>query len=117
MRQVYDVAMLTYMAPSIMEVLVFLDITSTYIVPLKTNDKENNWAMVFGWGSDEPTSSLYGKIAYQPKNSLMQDYNIDWLMPINDNGEVDDTEISIVTTADIDYLTKQWKRIKKERKL
>lgn len=102
---------------NIMKALEFLDKTSTYIVPLDADDEKNNWAMVFGWIDDGDTSDIYGKIAYQPKNSLMREYDIDWLMPVDKNGEVDDTEMIISTADDIDYLIDSWDRIKREREL
>lgn len=79
----------------------------TYYWLLGTDDAANNWAIVLGWNdgfeaneTDDCTDGtwrLCSKLAYQPKNSIMQcDYGIDWIMPYNEEtGDVDDTEISI----------------------
>ena len=41
------------------------------------------------------------KFAYQPRTSLMQEYDIDWLMPYDEEtNEVDDTEIPISDNMD-----------------
>ena len=78
------------------------------------------WAICFSWMDYDNTGDfkLYGKVAYQPKNSMMQcDYDIDWIFPINSNGDCDDTEILINLSSidsDIDYLLDNWKRIEKE---
>ena len=58
---------------------------------------------------------LYAKLAYQPTNSLMQEYDIDWLMPTDENGEVDDTELAVgdkPNDFDIDWWIKNWKYFK-----
>lgn len=106
------------------------DIQTTCWVRLKDDD-ENTWAVVIGWqGGYEHRQSDYSigeywlcaKVAYQPKRSLMQEYDIDWLMPYDEaSGEVDDTETSISADAfideTIDWMEKEWKRIATEREL
>ncbi len=65
-------------------------------------DPENNWAIVIGWQDGyEPDPAnpfkdgeyqLCIKLAYQSRLSIMQcDFDVDWLMPMDENGEVDDT--------------------------
>jgi hypothetical protein len=68
-------------------------------------DNENDW-------------KLYAKLAYQPTNYIMQEYDIDWIMPYDaETGEVDDTELMIGTSvneADVDWLLEQWERFQRE---
>lgn len=49
---------------------------------------DNNLAIVFGMNSDD---LLAVKIAYNC-DDLQYDYDIDWLMPVNSEGDVIDTE-------------------------
>lgn len=65
------------------------------------NDKE--YAVVMGWndGFAEDKPTLCMKLAFLPTNSLMSEYDIDWLMPYDEQGEVDDTEMSIESEDDI----------------
>ena len=52
---------------------------------------------------------ICAKLACQPVNSLMQEYDIDWLMPYDEKtGFVDDNEITVDgdTDAVIDWLLK-----------
>ena len=69
-------------------------------------DDSKNWAVVLGWcdGFDENevddcmdgTYRMCVKLAYQSVNSVMQcDYDIDWCMPYDENGEVLNAEFSI----------------------
>ena len=77
----------------------------------------NRWAIAIAWMDWENTNNwqLYGKVAYQPSNSIMQcDYDIDWMMPMADDGEIDDTEIYVGSVNDADDLLKTWNRIKRE---
>lgn len=86
----------------------------TYCWILDTDENNNDWAIVLGWAygfeADETDDCMDGKwrlctkLAYQPNNSLMQcDYDIDWLMPYNEeSGEVDDNEISIYPDTNIE---------------
>lgn len=98
----------------------------TYHWNLDVDDKQNQWAIVLGWSDgfeedpkDDCTDGTYrlcAKLAYQPTNSIMQcDYNIDWLMPYDEEtGEVDDNELSIYPNDDakeiIDWLLKCYER-------
>ena len=75
----------------------------------------NRWAIVIAYMdyNDNDEWELYGKVAYQPSNSGMQEYDIDWVMPYNE-ADVDDTEITIGdAVSSADYLLKEWARIKK----
>lgn len=86
----------------------------TYYWILGTDENNNDWAIVLGWAdgfeADETDDCMDGtwrlctKLAYQPNNSLMQcGYDIDWLMPYDEeNGEVDDNEISIYPNTNIE---------------
>jgi len=85
------------------------------------NLKRNNgklWAICIAWMDYENKGeeSLYGKIAYQPTNSLMQcDYDIDWLYPIADDGECDVCEYEILSgnvEQVVDLLLEDWERMK-----
>ena len=82
---------------------------------LDIDDDDNDWAIVLGWGEgwDDPTDScckghyrIMAKVAYQPNNSGMQsDYDIDWLMPYDEEtGEVDDCDYAIYAEDDDDKL-------------
>ena len=87
--------------------------------------KQNVWAIVLGYSDGfepEPNNpyrkgdcNLCIKLAFQPNNSVMQcDYDIDWLMPYEDNGDVDDTELTLSEGDDlneaVDWLFNQFKR-------
>lgn len=82
----------------------------------------NRWAIVFAWMDydDNGDWALYGKMAYQPTNSLMQEYDIDWIMPSAENGDVYDTEIEIadehgqLSVYDVEWIIKSWDRYRKE---
>ena len=90
-----------------------LEQTETYCYYLDDHDEKNNWALVFGYPDDY--DDVCGKVAYQPRNSMMQEYGIDWLMPYDeDNGDVWDTEIHISDTKDIEWLLEQWLMIREE---
>ncbi len=86
------------------------------------------WAIVIGWMDgfeDEGISDykrddcrLCGKVAYQSTNSVMQEYDYDWLMPYDENtGEVWDTDTSIDSDGNIDscidWWLSEWEEIKK----
>ena len=90
------------------------DHEGTWRVPLGKIG-QNRWAIVVAWMDydDNDKWRLYGKVAYQPVNSIMQcDYDIDWCYPTNDEGECDDTEISISDESDIDWLIGEWDRVR-----
>lgn len=84
--------------------------TMYFSLGIINNDR---YAIVFTRDED---NTLWGKVAYQSVNSIMQcDYDIDWLMPYNkDTGEVDDTEINIESIRDIQWLIDEAERIVKE---
>lgn len=102
------------------------DLSSTYIIPLDYIDG-NRWALVFAfqdgyepkYSEDGKGNSVCGKVAYQPRNYIMQEYDIDWLMPYdNDNNEVDDTETTIGISDikdSVNYLLEEWNRIKNSK--
>lgn len=105
--------------------------SGTYFWELDIDDDENDWAFVLGWqdGFDEEpddpftdgTWRLCVKLAFQSNRSVMQcDYDIDWLMPYDEEtGDVDDTEVSLYQDSnlefEVDWLWKQYERIKKEK--
>ncbi len=104
------------------EALKAKDHESTWFHTLEIKDGKR-WAIVFAWmdWDNENIWRLYGKVAYQTTNTLMREYGMDWDMPTTDEGEVDDTEVSLayedsesVSEADIDYLLKEWERMEKE---
>ena len=79
------------------------------------------WAVVLGWvdgyetkdkDSDYVFSTLRicGKVASLRNNSVMSEYDIDWLMPADEDGEIIDTETSIESDADIDDAIKFWQK-------
>lgn len=92
---------------------------STWIFDLVTHNGKR-WALVAAWMDydDDDDWRVYAKLAFQPTNSLMQEYDIDWLMPYDEeSGEVDDTELSVGSEPndfDIDWWLEQWERFKKE---
>ena len=99
-----------------------MEFDATYMYHLAYDDSNNEWAIVFGWEYDEDFwgvdedehRMVVGKVAYQPINSLMKEYDIDWLMPnIKDTDEVWDTEITVEDRSDLDWLVNEWEDIKK----
>ena len=97
-----------------------MDFDSTYMYHLAYDDNNNEWAIVFGWVNDNyyedevDQNWVVGKVAYQPVNSLMKEYDIDWLMPnIKDTDEVWDTEITVEDRGDLKWLVNEWEAIKK----
>lgn len=89
------------------------DLTGTWFVDLLTCNGKR-WAVCAAWvdySNEKP--ELTAKIAYQPTNSLMQEYDIDWQMPYDKaNGEVYDTELSNVDENDVDWFLSEWDYIK-----
>lgn len=95
-------------------------------------NRDEIWALVIGMGEgfeqvdknnpyDFGDMRICGKIAYQPANSWMKEYDIDWLMPYDDEtGFVDDTECSIENEGAIDlcieFWEEEWNRIFSELK-
>lgn len=57
------------------------------------------WALAIGWLRDEGSKdgfAAYAGVVFQPTNSIMQcDLDVDWQMPVLENGDVDDTETCI----------------------
>ena len=101
----------------------------TYYWKLSVDDKQNQWAIVLGWvdgfepdDKDDCTDGSYRlcvKLAYQPTNSIMKDYDIDWVMPYNTKTkEVFDVEIPIYPgyspTEIINYLLDCYEELFKE---
>lgn len=62
------------------------------------------WALVASWMDYDGDGDWkpYAKLACQPNNSAMQEYDIDWMMPTDEDGNVDDTEIQIGGVNNID---------------
>lgn len=70
---------------------------------------DKQFAIVMGWQQVDDDYELCMKLAYLPMNSLMSEYDIDWIMPYDeDTGQVDDTNSEIGDEQDIantiDYL-------------
>lgn len=73
---------------------------ATYYWVLGTDDNDNRWAIVLSWS--DSYEAICTKLAYQPNNSIMSDYDIDWLMPYDEeSGEVYDTELSLYSNVNI----------------
>ena len=92
------------------------DHESTWFLVLETHNGKR-WALVAAWMDYDDTDDwkLYAKLAYQPTNSLMQEYDIDWLMPTDENGECNDTELAVGSEPndfDIDWWIKNWEYFK-----
>lgn len=102
-------------------VLANEDHEATWFLDLETRNGKR-WALVAAWmdWDDEDDWKMYAKLAYQPTNYLMQEYDIDWIMPYDEEtGEVDDTELSfvkgsVVSEADVSWFESTWERFKKE---
>ena len=93
------------------------DYVGTWYVDLGQFGK-NRWAIAIAWmdWDNNDDWGLYAKVAYQPRNSIMQcDYDIDWEMPYDEEtGEVFDTEIELSQSSlssDVDYLLRDWEEI------
>lgn len=72
------------------------------------------WAVVVAWepldGDDQPPT-LVAKLAHQSNRCVMQEYGIDWDMPVvNGRGDVDVNEIS-VEVGDLDYVVKHFEEV------
>lgn len=91
---------------------------TTYYWILDRDEDGNDWAIVLGWAdgfeeteNDDCTDGTWRlcvKLAYQPWNSVIQcDYDIDWIMPYDEeSGEVDDTEVSIYPSTNLEKTIK-----------
>ena len=105
------------------------DKEETHFIVLQNRNKIR-WAIVVAWvpGFEEVNFTdddfsdgeyrICAKVAYQPTNSLMQEYDIDWLMHYDEEtGDVDDTETTVGSYDDIDdvinWLICQWERIER----
>lgn len=101
------------------EALTTKDYSGTWFCPV-FRDNDNLYAVCFAYMDYENTGdyTLFGKIAMQPRNSIMQcDYDIDWNCPIDAAGDVIDTEISIIECtfdSDITWLLNTWNSYRKE---
>ena len=83
------------------------------------DDGKNIWALVFARMDydydDNGGARLHGKVAYCSKRSMMQDYDMDWVMPYDKNTyDVDATELMITSPEDIKWLISEWNRMKNE---
>ena len=92
------------------------DHEGTWILDLETHNGKR-WALVAAWMDYDCDDAwkVYAKLAYQPTDSLMQEYDIDWLMPIDENGDVDDTELFVGSEpndSDIGWWLKNWEYYK-----
>ncbi len=93
------------------------DFSVTYFIPL-LKGKSKSWYLVFAWQNgyehDEKEAfacndyRICGKIAFCANNSMMHDYDMDFLMPYDERGNVFDTECSISASDDIDALLRHW---------
>lgn len=76
------------------------------------------WAVVVSWMDYDRNDDwrLYAKVAYQSTNSLMQEYDVDWLMPGDDNGLwTDELQVSNSSAdSDAEWLLKEWEYIKEK---
>ena len=94
---------------------------------VKGNESTTSWftlekadgmvmAIVAGFpeGLEDEEREPYMKFAIQPKNSIMQEYDMDWEMPVDPaTGEVDDSEIPLSDDdEDIDWLMSSYGRYK-----
>lgn len=102
-------------------VLANEDHEATWVFDLLVHNGKR-WALVAAWMDydQEDDWRMYARLAYQHTNCLMQEYDIDWVMPYDEeSGEVDDTELSfvkgsVVSDADVSWFVSQWERFKKE---
>lgn len=93
------------------------DVSTTFWVELGYDDS-NTYACAMCWCDadaadymgfeDDPGDFVIAKIAFCPNNSLMHEYDFDWLMPYDDRGNVDDTELIINDASDADALAEAW---------
>ena len=60
---------------------------------------DETWAFVIGWLPDGEAlrgNSAYAGVKTQPSNSFMRcDFDVDWQLPLCEDGSVDDTETCI----------------------
>ena len=118
-KEIKEKAMIDNVMEVAKEALTTKDYSGTWFSPL-FRDNDNLYAVCFAYMDYENNDNycLFGKIAMQPRNSIMQcDYDMDWNCPIDDKGDVIDTEISITECTfdnDIKWLLDTWNSFKKE---
>ena len=95
------------------------DPTATYSVNIGSNDDstfaivmcylDRDGAEYMGYDPDEYSDFLLAKFAYQPDDSYMSEYDMDWLMPypVNEYGDVYDTETSVYSVEDLNWIIDQ----------
>lgn len=91
------------------------DPAKTYWVELGWDDA-NTYACAMAYDNEndydeegEVYPYVLAKIAFCPDNSAMNEYEMDWLMPYDEEtGEVWDTETSITTYNDAEWLAEEW---------
>ena len=89
------------------------DYTGTWYTPLGVYNGKV-WAACAAWMDYDNNGNyeLYAKIACQPKNSMMQEYDIDWDMPFDPTfNEVNDTERCISSDSieiETEWLLDEW---------
>lgn len=92
------------------------DLTDTRWSNLES-DGNKQWAVVLAWqdGFDNEGDDgkyklneyrICGKIAYN--DSYMHEYDIDWLMPSDEHGDVYDSEISLESDNDVSFALACW---------
>lgn len=91
-----------------------------------THPNEQGFAIVIGWqdGYEKDKDltqqedggeiwTLCGKVAYNC-DDLQCDYDYDWYMPSDKEGDIYDTSIAIHSVEDIDYLTDELDYVSRE---
>ena len=103
------------------KIMTMNDPTVTYWVDLGTYNG-HRWAIVLGWVyaefDYEEKYEAYAKLAHQPTNSAMQEYNMDWTMPIK-NDLVWDTEIPVVgdPLTDVNWFLRIFENMSKDEEI
>jgi len=118
--------MLFKMASTIVKANKERSLVSTYCWNIG-QDAQNRWYLAAGWMEgfykdiNLNEERLCMKIAYIPKDAFLRDYDYDFLMPYDSEGNVWDTEISIGEDAtegslfyDITYLLQEFEKMIKE---
>ena len=103
------------------------NVVITYFFKLWVDEYYRRWAIVIAWqdGFEDSNTTEYEngtyricmKIGFQPTNSIMQEYDIDWTMPWDEEtGDVDDSEITVYSDeaidSCIDYIFGTWEHYK-----
>lgn len=85
---------------------------TTHWIPLK-DDGDKIWAIVFGYIYED--EKWYMKVAYKDKKNIMSEYNFDWIMPIDKDYNVVDSEIEMSENiGDVDCIIVCWSMYKNE---